>query len=51
MRWTKAFVKDGAMVGRDTMAAALSSGTVVGMAEKSVASWTGTAAETTMVCS
>ena len=49
MSCTKAFVKDGVMVGRDTMTASLSSRTVVVTADMSVASSTDTLAETVAV--
>ena len=49
--WTEEFVKDGVMVGRDAMAASLSNGTAVVMADMSVASWTNTSAETAAVFS
>ena len=49
MSCTKAFVKDGVMVRRDTTTAALSNGTAVVTAERSVASWTDTATETGVV--
>ena len=49
--WTEVSVKDGAMVGQGTMAAALLSGTDVVMTAISVASWTDTVTETAAVLS